>query len=370
MLDTIGGPMSKMNKLAYPNLFIQICLLAFLSLALLMAGCVPKEPPLPKELILYNWVEYMPQAVMDAFAKEYGVTIKYVAYESQEEAVTNIQAGNVYDLVVLGPEFIPQLAEENRLKPIDYRNIPNFKNVSASFRDLAFDPENKYSIPFHWGTTGILVRTDLVDQPITSWNDLWNPAVAGKVGVWAIARSLIPITLKALGHSANSENPVELEEAHQYLLKLKSNAIIVSGLEPSVTPMLESGKLEIAYGWAYDASLAKASNVPIEYIIPQEGTILWTDHFFIPANANNPRGAELFLNFILQPEIAAQIVNESYYPMAVDGIEPFVLPEILQNPVVFPDDAQLKNAEITLPIHAERKWIFDEIWADFMKGNP
>jgi spermidine/putrescine-binding protein len=134
--------------------------------------------------------------------------------------------------------------------------------------------------------------------------------------------------------------------------------------------MLETGELEIRFGWAYDAALAQESNMPIEYIIPKEGTILWMDNFIIPANANNPRGAELFLNFILQPQIAAQIVNESFYPMAVDGTEPFVLPEILQNPVIFPDDNQLQKAEITLPLRPDRKWIYDDIWADFMEGTP
>jgi spermidine/putrescine transport system substrate-binding protein len=358
-----------MNNHIRPNWYRQACLLTFLVASLLITGCAPKEPQIPTELILYNWVDYMPQSVMDAFAEKYGITIKYVAYESQEEVVASIQAGNVYDLVVLGPEFVPQLANENLLRPIDYRQVPNFKNISANFRDLAFDPGNKFSIPFHWGTTGILVRTDLVDRPITSWNDLWDTSFAGKVGVWPIPRSLIPVVLKSLGFSANSEEPAELEKAREKLMQLKSNAVLVSNMESTVVPMLESGEVEIAYGWAYDASVAQESSAPIEYIIPQEGTILWTDHFFIPANANNPRGAELFLNFILQPEIAAQIVNESYYPMAVDGLGSFVLPELLNNPVIFPDNDQLKKAEITLPIHAERKWIFDEIWTDFMEGK-
>jgi spermidine/putrescine transport system substrate-binding protein len=307
--------------------------------------------------------------VMDAFTKEYGVAIKYVSYGAEEEVVENIQAGNVYDLALTNPEFIPQMVEEGLLQPIDYRQVPNFKNVSANFRDLFFDPGNMYSIPFHWGTTGLLVRTDLVGHPITSWNDLWDPAFAGKVGVWAIPRSTIPITLKALGYSANSNEVSELEEARQYLLELKSNAVILSGLEPSIVPLLESDQFVIGYGWAYDAALAEASSLPIEYIIPEEGTILWMDSLIIPANANNPRGAELFLNFILQPEVAAEIINESYYPMAVDGTEQYALPEILHNPVIFPDNTQLQNAEITLPIHADRKWIFDEIWADFMKGD-
>ena len=201
---------------------LRSCLFALLVFSLLIAGCAPKEPPIPTELILYNWVEYMPQSVMDAFTNEYGITIKYVAYETEEEVVENIQAGNVYDLVLLNPEFIPQMVEENLLKPIDYRQVPNFKNVSANFRDLIFDPGNNYSIPFHWGTTGILVRTDLIDRPITSWNDLWDPIFAGKVGLWPYPRSVIPIALKALGYSANSEDLAELEKTHQYLLQLET----------------------------------------------------------------------------------------------------------------------------------------------------
>lgn len=347
---------------------IRISLLILMAFNLLLAGC-SSEPPLPEKLIVYSWAEYMPQSVMDAFTAEYGIAFEYIAYETEEEVVENIQAGNVYDLVLLNPEFIPQMVEEELLKPLDYRNIPNFKYVSANFRDLVFDPGNQFSVPFHWGTTGILVRTDLVNRPVTSWNDLWDPAFAGRVGVWAIPRSTVPITLKALGYSANSENLDELEMTRQHLLQLKANAVIVSGLETSIVPLLESSELEIGFGWAYDAALAQESDMPIEYIIPEEGTILWMDNFIIPANANNPLGAELFLNFILQPEIAAQIINDSYYPMAVDGVEPFILPEILQNPVIFPDNSQLQKAEITLPIRQDRKWIYDDIWADFMDEN-
>lgn len=359
-----------MNTFTPFKFYLRPCLWVFLIFGLFITGCAPKEPPMPTELILYNWVEYMPQSVMDAFAKEYGITVKVVTYESQEEAFDNIQAGNVYDLVVIKPEFIPELAEQNQIRAIDYRQVQNFKNVSANFRDLAFDPGNKYTIPFHWGTTGILVRTDLVDRPITRWSDLWDPAFAGRVGAWPIPDSLIPITLKMLGHSANSEDPADMEEVRQSLIQLKANAVIIPNTSASVVPLLESGEVVISFGWAYDAILAQASNLPIKYIIPEEGTMLWTDYFCIPAKAANPRGAELFLNFILQPEIAAQIVNESYYPMAVDGMDQFVLPEILKDPVIFPDSAQMQNAEIILPTHKVRKPIYDSVWASFVGGNP
>ncbi|MBK7452435.1 MAG: spermidine/putrescine ABC transporter substrate-binding protein [Anaerolineales bacterium] len=359
-----------MDKSFQRNFQLRNCLLVMVFLSLILPGCAPKEQPIPGELILYNWVEYMPQPVLDAFTKENGITVKYVTYQSQEEAFDNMQAGTVYDLVVLKPEFIPELAEQNQLKAIDYAQVLNFKYVSANFRDLAFDPGNKYTIPFHWGTTGILFRTDLVDRPITRWSDLWDPTFAGKVGVWPIPDSLIPITLKMLGHSANSEDPAQMEEVRQSLLQLKPNSVVISNTNATVVPLLESGEVEIAFGWAYDAMLAQESTQPIEYIIPEEGTILWTDYFCIPANAANPRGAELFLNFILQPEIAARIVNESYYPMAVDGMDEFIIPDILHNPVIFPDNAQMQNAEIILPTHNSRKPAYDDVWSSFIGNNP
>lgn len=161
-----------------------------------------------------------------------------------------------------------------------------------------------------------------------------------------------------------------MEEVRQSLSQLKPNSVVISNTNATVVPLLESGEVEIAFGWAYDAMLAQESTQPIEYIIPEEGTILWTDYFCIPANAANPRSAELFLNFILQPEIAAQIVNESYYPMAVDGMDEFIIPEILHNPVIFPDNAQMQNAEIILPTHKSRKPAYDDVWSSFIGGNP
>ena len=177
--------------------------------------------------------------------------------------------------------------------------------------------------------------------PIWLTGPLLTGAICGTLHLlerWAFGNPAfsIPITLKMLGHSANSESPAEMEEVRQSLLGLKPNVVVISNTNATVVPMLETGELEIAFGWAYDATLAQELSLPIEYIIPQEGTILWTDYFCIPANAANLRGAELFLNFILQPEIAAQIVNESYYPMAVDGMDQFYYPRNPAQPSYLP----------------------------------
>lgn len=326
-------------------------------------------PVLADEISLYNWVEYMPQSVLDAFTAEYGVRVRYVTYDTQEEAAENIRAGLEYDVAVLPPEFIPQLISEGRLAEIDYRNVPNFRNISANFRDLSYDPGNRYSIIFHWGTTGLLVRTDLVDRPITQWADLWDPAFAGRVGLWPIARSLIPISLKSLGYGANSTNPDELEAALDNLIQLKPHVVWWSNDNGTIVPALVSGEVMIAYGWAYDAQVAREESVPISYVLPEEGTFLWSDNFVIPASSNNKYTAELFLDFVLRPDISAAIVNESYYPMANEAAEPLIDPDILNDPVIYPSTEQLKRAEIIVPLGVDGENLFMSIWKRFMEAG-
>jgi len=351
-------------------------LMIFIIAVILLSACGAKATPVvtptesfSKELTLYNWVDYMPQSVMDAFTQEYGITIKYISYETQEEAADNIRAGKEYDLVVLPPELIENLIKDGKLAKIDYRNIINFKNVSPNFRDLAFDPGNLYSIPFHWGTTGLLYRTDLVQKPISRWSDLWDPEFAGKVGIWPIPRSVIPITLKSLGYPANSEDPTQLQEALKKMLELRKNSFLISNDNSSIVPALSNGKAVLGYGWAYDA--LSIEDLPIKYVIPEEGSILWSDHFVIPANSKNKRTAELFLDFLLRPEISGKIINESYYPMANDAAIPFIAPEIYGNPVIYPSPELIQKSEITLSLSPQGLKLYDEIWQQFMDaGDP
>ncbi len=342
---------------------------------LALTGCgaanlsTPTAPSLAQSITFYNWIEYMPQSVLDAFTAEYGVNVNYVFYESQDEAAQNVRAGLEYDVVVLPPEVIPQLIRMGRLAEIDYRNVPNFRNISANFRDLAYDPGNRYSIIFHWGTTGLLVRTDLVEEPVSHWAALWDSRFTGKVAVWPISRALIPIALKSLGYDANSTDAGELEAALQRLLDLKPTAIWWSNENASIVPALVSGEAVIAYGWAYDALVAREASMPISYILPEEGTFLWSDNFVIPASSQHKYTAELFLNFLLRPEISAQIVNESYYPMANEAAEPLIDPDILNDPVIYPPNRQLQNAEIIVPLGEDGENLFATIWNRLMEAG-
>jgi spermidine/putrescine transport system substrate-binding protein len=329
----------------------------------------PTPPPLAQKLVLYNWAGYMPQAVLDAFTAEYGVMVDYQVYETQEQAVENMRTGKVYDVVVMGNEFIPPLAADSLLAEIDRSGVSNFKNISPSFRNLVYDPGNRYTVPFLWGTTGLVVRSDLVEQPITRWADLWDERYAGRVAVWPIQRELIGIALKSLGYSVNSEEPAELESALARLLELKPRVILWDNATASIIPVLTSGQAVIADGWAYDAQVGREENEAIVYVLPEEGTILWGDNLVIPTNSPHQSTAELFLNFILRPEISAQIVNELYYASANRAAEEFVDPEILKDPLIFPPAEALQKAEISLPLSPEGQKLYDDIWARFIAAG-
>ena len=357
------------------QLILSRIIFSLLTMTLLTACISPTPPPtlaptanpLAQEIIFYSWAEDVRQSVLDMFTEEYGVKVKYVGYESQEEAIANIQDGQIYDVVLMESRFIPQLTKENLLAELDQRNLSNSKNLSPNFRDLAYDPGSRYSIPNSWGTTGLVVRNDLIAKPVTRWADLWDPQYAGKVGLWMDEpREVISLTLKSLGYSANSENPAELEETLTRLLELKPNII---ALEDSnfATPngKLANGQVVISMGYAGNAYEAAENNLAVNYILPQDGALLWNDTLIIPANSPNKFTAELFLNFLMRAEINAIVVNENIFPTPNEAAYEFIDPEILNNPLIYPPNEDLVNAELILPLSPEGQRLYDEIWERF-----
>ncbi len=326
----------------------------------------PAPPPLAKELIFYDWAGDLPQSVLDAFTAEYGVKIIYPTFESTEEAVQNIRAGKVYDVAVIENPFVPEMAAEGLIAEIDHRNVPNFKHISANFRELIFDPGNRYSVTFNWGLTGLIVRADQEPPPLTRWADLWDPRFAGRVLVWNLQRGLNGIALKSLGFSINSEDPVELEAALERLLMLKAHAR-TSGYTPEVAEQaLASGEVVLMYGWAGDVLRARARNLDIRYILPAEGSIQWGDNFVIPAASPRKYTAEVFINFLLRPEISARIVNEQHYATANESAYRFIKREILNDPVIFPPLEEMRRAEVYMPLRPAGRELYQRLWERFL----
>ncbi|MGB8644704.1 MAG: spermidine/putrescine ABC transporter substrate-binding protein [Anaerolineae bacterium] len=346
-----------------------------ISMLLFLMGCAasptptPTPAPLPKELAFYDWPDDIPQAVLDAFQKEYGVHITYNSYASQDEAITSLRAGQAGDVIVLENEFVPVATGEGLLAEIDYTRVPNFKNISPNFRDLVYDPGNRHVIPFNWGTTGIVSRSDLVTGTISSWKDLWDEQYAGKVIISSEPRYAIGIALKSLGYSINSEDPIQVNAATARLIELKPRLNLIADDEVQAAPALTSGKAVIGSGYAGTVLRARQDTPAIAYVIPKEGTLLWGDNFAIPLRSAHKEAAELLLNFLLRPEITAQIVNANYYATPNDAARPLLLPEILQDPVIFPPEQDLAKAEIVLPLSPAGKKLYADAWGRFMSAQ-
>jgi spermidine/putrescine transport system substrate-binding protein len=334
----------------------------------------PRPTPTPlslsQELILYNWPLYMPQVVLDDFDAEYGVKIVYLTYDSGEEAADTIKAGKiVYDVAIIDNDLIPPLTADGLLAEIDFQNVPNFKNISANFRDLAYDPGNRHSVPYGWGTTGLLVRTDLVQAPVTSWADLWDERYAGRVGVPEEPTELISVALKALGYPLNSEDPAQLEAALDHLLKLKKSLVFVESEEPEAVERLVSGEVVILLGYSGHALIARKENPAIQYVLPKEGTLLWGDSLVISAASPNQHTAEIFLNYILRPQVSARIVKEYYYATANEAAYPFLDPEILDDPVLFPPVEYLTKNDFYAPLSPQGQKLYADVWERFMAAS-
>lgn len=350
-------------------LIILLVILQFACMTESSAEATPTQ--LARQIVFYDWEGDMPQSVLEDFTREYQVGVDYRFYESQEEAIRNIEAGEVYDVVVMESRFVPLLADKGLLASLDHKNIPNLKNVRANFRELAYDPENRYSIPFNWGTTGLVVRSDLIAEPVDSWDCLWDDRYAGKVGIWrGQPRETIGFALKLLGYSANSEDPRELEEALTLLLELKDRALVVEDYDSYTSAgMLAEGLAYITMGFAYDAIEGHARNPAVTYVLPKEGPLLWGDNFVIPSNSPNQYTAELFVNFLMRPEINARITNENMYATSNEAAFPYIRPEILNNPIIFPPMKSLEKSEVILPLSVEGQALYDEIWDRLWAGN-
>lgn len=351
-----------------------------LVLLLLITSCGAPQPPdpgstaerggQPIELVYYSWPEDATSVVFDAFTEETGIAVRHESYGTVQEAVDAIRAGRKIDLAVLESASVPQLIQDGSLAALDFSHIPNFKYISPNFRDLTYDPGNRYSIPYSWGTTGLIVRTDLVEQPFGRWSDLWAPEYAGRVILWtSVPRDTLGVALHALGYSANSEDPGELEEAQARLLELAPHAIWLDDEETSA-PWLIDGTAVAAVGWAYDYWAVQEAGVPVAYVLPKEGALLWNDNFVIPASSHNQEAVAALIDFLLRPEIAAQLINANYYPMAHDTARALTDEAIRDDPVIYPESSDLHHAELEMPLTPEGQRLQTEIWQAFVAEIP
>ncbi|MFC5541969.1 PotD/PotF family extracellular solute-binding protein [Ureibacillus suwonensis] len=294
-------------------------------------------------ITIYNWGDYIDPDLLKRFTKETGIKIIYETFDSNEAMLTKIeQGGTTYDIAVPSEYTIEMMIEKDLLYPIDHSKIPNLKYIDPYYLDLPFDPGNKYSIPYFWGTVGIVYNPNLLSKPLTfeSWNDLWDPSLKNKVFLVDSAREVMGMGLNSMGESLNAKDEELLQKATDKLIKLSPNIKGVIGDE--IIPMMENNEAAVALTWSGSAADMMAENEELDYAVPKEGSNLWFDNFVIPKTAKNIEGAHAFINFMLDPEVAAQNAEYVGYSTPNKAALEIMDPEIANDERFYPPE-EIKN---------------------------
>jgi spermidine/putrescine transport system substrate-binding protein len=319
-------------------------------------------------LRLFNWSEYMDPELMAEFGELYGIEVAEDNFSSNEELIDKLHAGNSgYDLVFPSDYAVGILAEEGLLAELDRDNIPNFENLNPDLTGLYYDPDNTYSVPFQWGTTGIAYNESYFESPPDSWAVLFEPEAAGAEGFFSMLddeREAIGAALKFLGYSVNDTDPTHIEEAKQLLLQQKQLGNFSGYNSDSFSQTLAGEEVYYAHAWSGNAALAASENEAIRYVIPQEGGVIWQDNIAIPEDAPNKCTAELFINFLIAPENAARLSDYTYYntpvPAALDLLDPAT--EELLSRGFTPGEEEMARLEWIQ--RAEDTTIFSDTWTE------
>lgn len=313
-------------------------------------------------LYVYNWGDYIDEDILDQFEDEHDVKLVYDTYSTNEDMYVKVTSGGSnYDVLFPSDYMIKRMIDEDLLEIINMDNIPNYKYIDPSFKNLEHDPNNEYSVPYMWGTVGILYNTTMVEEPVDSWQILWDEQYSKEILMIDSQRDSIGITLMMLGYSLNSTDPDQLEEAKQALIAQKP--LVLAYVIDEAKDKMVAEEAAMAVVWSGDAIYAMRENENLQYAIPNEGSNLWFDGMVIPKTSENKELATKFIDFMNDPEIA--FVNAEYTGYSTPHIQARQLldPEIAEDKAAYPDADVLANCEVFVHI-GEMLRQYDRIWTE------
>nr|WP_320192117.1 extracellular solute-binding protein [uncultured Desulfobacter sp.] len=322
-----------------------------------------------EKIYVYNWTEYLPESVIAQFTKETGIEVVYATYESNEAMYAKLKLikKNGYDVAVPSTYFVSKMGREGMLMKLDQTLLPNMKHLDPELLNKDYDPDNNYSIPYMWGSTGIAVNTDEIPkEQITSWKDLWKHEFKGRLLLQDDLREVFHMALRLKGFSGNTTNPKEIEQAYLLLKDLMPNVLLFNSDSPRL-PFL-AGEVSIGMMWNGEAWMAQQENPAIQYIYPKEGASFWVDSFVIPKGARNPKGAHAFINFMMKPEVAKTCVEEYGYPTPVKRAIALLDANIKGNRTIFPDTKVIQQGEFQNDV-GQAIEIYQKYWEKLRTGD-
>lgn len=324
---------------------------------------------LADEIFLYTWVEYIDPAIKDQFQEECGVTVTETNFDSNETLLATLQAGGAdYDIVVPSDYMVQIMIDEGMLMELDYNVITNIQNMEELNINQYFDPEQKYTVPYFWGTSGFAVDTNVVTDVQDSWSTMFDPEspYCGQISMLDDERETIGAALMYLGYSINDTDPAHLEEAKNLLIE-QSQCVKAYDSQTN-DDLLISGETVLAHMWTGDAILAglpdSGGREGITYVIPQEGCTIWQDNLAVPVGAPNAYTAMVFINFLQFPDIAAQNAEWVGYATPNRAAKEELDPAMLEDEAIYPPaevEARLQWIEDV----GDALELYDRVWTEF-----
>ncbi|MHA6250530.1 ABC transporter substrate-binding protein [Oceanobacillus sp. CAU 1775] len=316
-------------------------------------------------LTVYNWGDYIDTDLITQFEVETGLSVIYETFDSNEAMMTKVQqGGTTYDVAVPSEYMIEKMKEENLLIPLDHELLPNLQYIDDRFMDLAFDEGNQYSVPYFWGTVGILYNPELLPgKDFSSWNDLWSADLENEILLIDGAREVIGMGLNSLGYSLNDTNEEHLMEALEKLNELTPNVKAIVGDENKLLMANEEATVSLA--WSGDARDIMWENEALDYVVPEEGSNLWFDNMVIPSTADNVEGAHAFINFMLDPEIAAQNTDYVSYSTPNKEALKYLDDEVIEDERFYPSPELTERLEVYENLGKEMLGFYNELFLAF-----
>lgn len=309
---------------------------------------------------VFNCGDYIDQSLIKEFEKETGIKVNYSTYDTNEIMYQKIKTSpGTYDIIVPSDYMVQKMISEDMLEPIDFSNIPNYQYIGEDYKNLSYDPNNQYSVPYMWGTIGIVYDPSVVTEPVTSWDVLWDSKYKDNVYMFNSIRDSLAIGLIKTGSSINSTNPTEITKAKDALIEQRNLTNPVYVVDEVKDNMI-SGEKALATVWSGDAIYIMNENPDLKYAIPQEGSNRWVDAMAIPKNAPNKAGAEAFINFLCDPENAKTNVEYIEYSTPNTAAYDMLDEETKNNPAAYPSKEVLAKCELFVNLDPSVLKLYDD----------
>ncbi|MFR2838782.1 MAG: ABC transporter substrate-binding protein [Zhenhengia sp.] len=329
--------------------------------AILLVGCSGQSS---ESITFFNYGENIDKETLKQFEEEYGIKVKMSTFDDMDTMYLKIAESNAqYDVILVSDALMPKMIDGGLLQELNKENIPNIAQMDEEYLNLEIDPGNKYSVPYMFGTIGIIYDKNVVTEEVDSWDILWDEKYKNKVFMFDTYRDTIGAALKKLGYSLNSENPGELEEAKQLLLEQRKLVDPIYGVDNG-TSMIATGETALNMIWSGEGLNLQDEYPNLVYTIPKEGVNFWIDSLCIPANAKNVEGAEKFINFVSDKESALRIADEIGYTTPNKEARLEQPEHVRNNPNAYMTKEMMDLSELYVPFSLDVKKMYDGIWTE------